>query len=142
MGIETMEMRLRRHAKGDGPWEEEHFVMPEASGGTIRREVCQKGATQILVESLLLFVGISILLALVLNVDISYGCRSCNKTQVTSFSIYQIIYSEIAKGKGSASVTLPLDDALQTLQIILSSPHSLLSFVLLFLAKLTYNEGF
>ena len=51
--IETMEMRLRRHAKGDGPWEEEHFVMPEASGGTIRREVCQKGATQVMLQHIL-----------------------------------------------------------------------------------------
>ena len=38
---EIMEMRLRRHAKGDGPWEEEQdFQLPDASGGgsSFRRE--------------------------------------------------------------------------------------------------------
>ena len=45
-----MEMRLRRHAKGDGPWEEEQdFQFPDASGGSsYRRETRSvKSTTQV-----------------------------------------------------------------------------------------------
>ena len=45
-----MEMRLRRHAKGDGPWEEEqHFHLPDASGGSSFRREAQsvKSTTQV-----------------------------------------------------------------------------------------------
>ena len=47
---EIMEMRLRRHAKGDGPWEEEQdFQFPDASGGSsYRRETRSvKSTTQV-----------------------------------------------------------------------------------------------
>ena len=47
---EIMEMRLRRHAKGDGPWEEEQdFQLPDASGGSsYRREASSvKSTTQV-----------------------------------------------------------------------------------------------
>merc|ERR1712147_193176 len=150
MGIDVedekiMEMRLRRHAKGDGPWEEENdFQFPEASGGSsFRREARSvKTTTQVLVESILVFVLMSLLIALLLNVDINYGCGSCSKSQETSFSIYNVMYSENEKGKNSASVTLPLGDALQTLHVILTSPHSAVSVTLIFLSKLVYNEGF
>merc|ERR1719447_2530257 len=108
-----MEMRLRRHAKGDGPWEEEQeFQLPDASGGgsSFRREAqCVKSTSQVL-------------MALILNLDINYGCGSCSKSQ----------------GKNSASVTLPLGDALQTFHMILTSPHSAVSVTLIFLSKLVY----
>ena len=43
-----MEMRLRRHAKGDGPWEEEqHFALPEASGGISLQETRVKSVIQV-----------------------------------------------------------------------------------------------
>ena len=45
-----MEMRLRRHAKGDGPWEEEQdFQLPDASGGSSYRREAQsvKSTTQV-----------------------------------------------------------------------------------------------
>merc|ERR1712168_473427 len=143
---EIMEMRLRRHAKGDGPWEEEQeFQLPDASGGgsSFRREAQSvKSTSQVLVESILLFILMSMLMALILNLDINYGCGSCSKSQETSFSIYNVIYSENKKGKNSASVTLPLGDALQTFHMILTSPHSAVSVTLIFLSKLVYNEGF
>merc|ERR1711931_211809 len=127
---EIMEMRLRRHAKGDGPWEEEQdFQLPDASGGgsSFRREAQSvKSTSQVLVESILLFILMSMLMALILNLDINYGCGSCSKSQ----------------GKNSASVTLPLGDALQTFHMILTSPHSAVSVTLIFLSKLVYNEGF
>lgn len=47
---EIMEMRLRRHAKGDGPWEEEQdFQLPDASGGSSFRREAQsvKSTTQV-----------------------------------------------------------------------------------------------
>lgn len=43
-------MRLRRHAKGDGPWEEEqHYHLPDASGGSSFRRDAQsvKSTTQV-----------------------------------------------------------------------------------------------
>ena len=53
---EIMEMRLRRHAKGDGPWEEEQeFQLPDASGGgsSFRREAqCVKSTSQVSVSDL------------------------------------------------------------------------------------------
>ena len=45
-----MEMRLRRHAKGDGPWEEEQqFHLPNASSGSSFRREAQsvKSTTQV-----------------------------------------------------------------------------------------------
>ena len=36
---------------------------------------------QVLVESVLLFVLMAVVLALILNLDISYGCGSCSKSQ-------------------------------------------------------------
>merc|ERR1711990_160030 len=156
---EIMEMRLRRHAKGDGPWEEEQdFQLPDASGGSsFRREaqsvkstsqgsliwvVLRQSLSKVFVESILLFILMSMLIALILNLDINYGCGTCSKSQETSFSIYNAIYSENKKGKNSASVTLPLGDALQTFHVILTSPHSAVSVTLIFLSKLVYNEGF
>merc|ERR1711917_174667 len=145
---EIMEMRLRRHAKGDGPWEEEQdFQLPDASGGSSFRREAQsvKSTTQffkVFVESILLFILMSMLIALILNLDINYGCGTCSKSQETSFSIYNAIYSENKKGKNSASVTLPLGDALQTFHVILTSPHSAVSVTLIFLSKIVYNEGF
>merc|ERR1711990_241339 len=140
---EIMEMRLRRHAKGDGPWEEEQdFQLPDASGGSsFRREaqsvkstsqgsliwvVLRQSLSKVFVESILLFILMSMLIALILNLDINYGCGTCSKSQ----------------GKNSASVTLPLGDALQTFHVILTSPHSAVSVTLIFLSKLVYNEGF
>ena len=68
--------------------------------------------------------------------------KSLELKKETSFSIYNAIYSENKKGKNSASVTLPLGDALQTFHVILTSPHSAVSVTLIFLSKLVYNEGF
>merc|ERR1711990_803512 len=81
---EIMEMRLRRHAKGDGPWEEEQdFQLPDASGGSSFRREAQsvKSTSQVFVESILLFILMSMLIALILNLDINYGCGTCSKSQ-------------------------------------------------------------